>query len=99
MGQKLIIAPNEFLFSYAGLTTEKVAQGTLASNLDWAEQPIKSADDSAFIKKIVSAQAPHTSIVMCQKGDEAAQSIDALLMSPQDFIVTSFANTLPEKRM
>ncbi len=97
MGQKLIIAPNEFLFSYAGLTTEKVAQGTLASNLDWAEQPIKSADDSAFIKKIVSAQAPHTSIVMCQKGDEAAQSIDALLMSPQDFIVTSFANTLPEK--
>ena len=45
----------------------------------------------------MSAEAPHTSIVMRQEGDEAAQHVNALLMSPQDFIVTSFANTLPEK--
>lgn len=97
MGHKLTIAPNEFLFSYAGLTTEKVKQGALALNLDWSEEPTESADYGAFIKKIVSAEAPHTSIVMRQEGDEAAQHVNALLMSPQDFIVTSFANTLPEK--
>lgn len=97
MGHKLTIAPNEFLFSYAGLTTEKVEQGALALNLDWAEEPTEPADYGAFIKKIVSAEAPHTSIVMRQEGDEAAQHVNALLMSPQDFIVTSFANTLPEK--
>jgi len=97
VGQKLTIAPNEFLFSYAGLKTENVKQGALALNLDWAEEPTESADYGAFIKKIVSAEAPHTSIVMRQEGDEAAQHVNALLMSPQDFIVTSFANTLPEK--
>ena len=97
MGHKLTIAPNEFLFSYAGLTAEKVEQGALALNFDWAEEPTEPADYGAFIKKIVSAEAPHTSIVMRQEGDEAAQHVNALLMSPQDFIVTSFANTLPEK--
>ncbi|MFD3435104.1 coiled-coil domain-containing protein [Alteromonas macleodii] len=97
MGQKLTIAPNEFLFSYAGLKTENVKQGALALNLDWAEESTESANYGAVIKKVVSAKAPHTSIVMCQEGDDAAQSVDALLISPQDFIVTSFANTLPAK--
>lgn len=97
MGQKLIIAPNEFLFSYAGLTAEKVEQGALALNLDWAEEPTESSDYGTVIKKVVSAEAPHTSIVMCQEGDEAAQHVNALLMSPQDYIVTFFVNTLPEK--
>lgn len=97
MGQKLTIAPNEFLFSCAGLTAENLEEGALALNLDWAEQPTESADYCAFIKKVVSAEAPHTSIVMCQGSDEAAQSVNALLMSPQDFIVISLANALPEK--
>ena len=97
MGQKLIIAPNEFLFSYAGLITENVEQGTLALNLDWADEPTESANSGALIKKIVSAEAPHTSIVMRQEGDEAAQSVNALLMSPQDYIVTLFESALPEK--
>jgi len=97
VGQKLTIAPNEFLFSYAGLKTENVKQGALALNLDWAEESTESADYGAVIKKVVSATAPHSSIVMCQQGDEAAQSVNALLMSPQDFIVTSFENALPEK--
>lgn len=97
MGQKLTIAPNEFLFSYMGLKTENVKQGALALNLDWAEESTEFTDYGAFIKKIVSAEAPHSSIVTCQEGDEAAQSVNALLMSPQDFIVTSFVNTLPEK--
>ena len=52
MGHKLTIAPNEFLFSYAGLTTEKVEQGALALNLDWAEEPTEPADYGAFIKKL-----------------------------------------------
>ena len=97
MGQKLSIAPNEFLFSYMGLKAENVKQGALALNLDWAEESTESANYGAVINKVVSAEAPHTSIVMCQEGEEAAQSVDALLISPQDFIVTSFANTLPAK--
>ncbi|AMN13161.1 hypothetical protein ACZ81_17185 [Alteromonas macleodii] len=97
MGQKLTIAPNEFLFSYAGLKTENVKQGALALNLDWAEESTESADYGTVMKNVVSAAAPHSSIVMCQQGDEAAQSVNALLMSPQDFIVTSFENALPEK--
>lgn len=97
MGQKLTIAPNEFLFSCAGLTVENLEEGALALNLDWAEEPTESADYGAFIKKVVSAEAPHASIVMCQESDEAAQSVNALLMSPQDFIVISLANALPEK--
>lgn len=97
MGQKLSIAPNEFLFSYVGLKTENVKQGALALNLDWAEESTESTNYGAVINKVVSAEAPHTSIVMCQEGEEAAQSVDALLISPQDFIVTSFANTLPAK--
>jgi len=97
VGQKLTIAPNEFLFSYAGLKTENVKQGALALNLDWAEESTESADYGTVMKNVVSAAAPHSSIVMCQQGDEAAQSVNALLMSPQDFIVTSFENALPEK--
>lgn len=97
MGQKLSIAPNEFLFSCAGLTVENLEEGALALNLDWAEEPTEPADYGAFIKKVVSAEAPHASIVMCQESDEAAQSVNALLMSPQDYIVISLANALPEK--
>ena len=97
MGQKLTIAPNEFLFSYADLKTENVKQGALALNLDWAEEFTESADYGAVIKKVVSAEAPQTSIVMCQENNDGAESVNALLMSPQDFIVASFANTLPEK--
>ncbi|GFD94476.1 hypothetical protein KUL156_46690 [Alteromonas sp. KUL156] len=97
MGQKLIIAPNEFLFSCAGLTAENVEKGTLALNLDWAEELTESADNGAFINNVVKAEAPHVSVVIRQENNEAAQSVDALLISPQDFIVTSFANVLPEK--
>lgn len=97
MGQKLTIAPNEFLFSYAGLTAENVDKGSLALNLNWAEELTDSADKGAFINKLVKAEAPHVSIVMRKENNEATQSVNALLMSPQDFIVASFANTLPEK--
>ena len=97
MGNKLIIAPNEFLLSYADISAEKVMQGGLALTLDWSEELTDSKKSDAFINEIVNAKPPHISVVISQESDKGAQGIMALLMSPQDYIVASFTNTLPEQ--
>jgi len=97
VGQKLIIAPNECLLSYIGLATEKVEKGALALNVDWSEELIDSAINETLINSVVQAEAPHISIAVSQQNDEATHGIKALLMSPQDYIVASFANALPKQ--
>ena len=97
MGQKLIIAPNECLLSYMGLATEKVEKGALALNVDWSEELGDSEINDTLINSVVKVEAPHISIAVSQQGDEAAHGIKALLMSPQDYIVASFANALPKQ--
>lgn len=97
MGQKLIIAPNECLLSLIGLATENAEKGALALNVDWSEELIDSAISDTLINSVVKAEAPHISIAVSQQSDEAAHGIKALLMSPQDYIVASFANALPKQ--
>ena len=97
MGQKLIIAPDECLLSLIGLATEKVEKGALALNVDWSEELGDSEINDTLINSVVQAEAPHISIAVSQQSDEAAHGIKALLMSPQDYIVASFANALPKQ--
>ena len=80
-----------------GLATEKVEKGALALNVDWSEELGDSEINDTLINSVVKVEAPHISIAVSQQGDEAAHGIKALLMSPQDYIVASFANALPKQ--
>ncbi|WP_288389110.1 hypothetical protein [uncultured Alteromonas sp.] len=97
MGQKLIIAPNQCMFEHAGIKgKEKGLQckhGSLALNLDWTEE-LESQDKSDdIINDIVNARAPNLDIAIQTEGEDnsKAQTIIALLMSPEVYLVALFA--------
>jgi len=97
VGQKLIIAPNQCMFEHAGIKgKEKGLQckhGSLALNLDWTEE-LESQDKSDdIINDIVNARAPNLDIAIQTEGEDnsKAQTIIALLMSPEVYLVALFA--------
>ena len=98
MGQTLVIAPNESLFTYAGIQGEEkehqIQQGALALSLDWSEEPGSQSNTAGNIKNIVNAAAPNLTIAIEQAGEDIskAQSITALLVSPEAYVVALFAS-------
>lgn len=98
MGQTLVIAPNESLFTYAGIQGEEKEhqsqQGALALSLDWSEEQESQSNAAGFIKSVVNAAAPNLNIAIKQAGEDIskAQSITALLISPEAYVVALFAS-------
>ena len=98
MGQTLVIAPNESLFTYAGIQGEEKEhqsqQGALALSLDWSEEQGSQSNTAGYIKNIVNAAAPNLNIAIKQAGEDIskAQSITALLISPEAYVVALFAS-------
>ena len=98
MGQTLVIAPNESLFTYAGIQGEEkehqIQQGALALSQDWSEEPGSQSNTAGNIKNIVNAAAPNLNIAIEQAGEDIskAQSITALLISPEAYVVALFAS-------
>lgn len=98
MGQTLVIAPNESLFTYAGIQGEEKEhqsqQGALALSLDWSEEQGSQSNTAGYIKNIVNAAAPNLNIAIKQAGEDIskAQSITALLVSPEAYVVALFAS-------
>ena len=98
MGQTLVIAPNESLFTYAGIQCEEKEhqsqQGALALSLDWSEEQGSQSNTAGYIKNIVNAAAPNLNIAIKQAGEDIskAQSITALLISPEAYVVALFAS-------
>ncbi len=98
MGQTLVIAPNESLFTYAGIQGEEKEhqsqQGALALSLDWSEERESQSNAAGFIKSVVNAAAPNLNIAIKQAGEDIskAQSITALLISPEAYVVALFAS-------
>ena len=92
MGQTLVIAPNESLFTYAGIQGEEkehqIQQGALALSLDWSEEPGSQSNTAGNIKNIVNAAAPNLTIAIEQAGEDIskAQSITAVLVSPEAYV-------------
>ena len=98
MGQTLVIAPNESLFTYAGIQGEEkehqIQQGALALSLNWSEEQESQSNAAGFIKSVVNAAAPNLNIAIKQTGEDIskAQSITALLVSPEAYVVALFAS-------
>lgn len=98
MGQTLVIAPNESLFTYAGIQGEEkehqIQQGALALSLNWSEEQESQSNAAGFIKSVVNAAAPNLNIAIKQAGEDIskAQSITALLVSPEAYVVALFAS-------
>lgn len=98
MGQTLVIAPNESLFTYAGIQGEEKEhqsqQGALALSLNWSEEQGSQSNTAGYIKNIVNAAAPNLNIAIKQAGEDIskAQSITALLVSPEAYVVALFAS-------
>ncbi len=98
MGQTLVIAPNESLFTYAGIQGEEKEhqshQGALALSLNWSEEQESQSNAAGFIKSVVNAAAPNLNIAIKQAGEDIskAQSITALLVSPEAYVVALFAS-------
>lgn len=98
MGQTLVIAPNESLFTYAGIQGEEKDhqshQGALALSLNWSEEQESQSNAAGFIKSVVNAAAPNLNIAIKQAGEDIskAQSITALLVSPEAYVVALFAS-------
>tara|TARA_B100000929_G_scaffold24253_1_gene18170 strand:+ start:33582 stop:36086 length:2505 start_codon:yes stop_codon:yes gene_type:complete len=98
VGQTLVIAPNESLFTYAGIQGEEKEhqsqQGALALSLDWSEEQGSQSNTAGYIKNIVNAAAPNLNIAIKQAGEDIskAQSITALLISPEAYVVALFAS-------
>lgn len=98
MGQTLVIAPNESLFTYAGIQGEEKEhqsqQGALALSLDWSEEQGSQSNTAGYIKNIVNAAAPNLNVAIKQAGEDIskAQSITALLVSPEAYVVALFAS-------
>jgi myosin heavy subunit len=85
------------MFEHAGIKgKEKGLQckhGSLALNLDWTEE-LESQDKSDdIINDIVNARAPNLDIAIQTEGEDnsKAQTIIALLMSPEVYLVALFA--------
>ena len=98
MGQTLVIAPIESLFTYAGIQGEEKEhqshQGALALSLNWSEEQESQSNAAGFIKSVVNAAAPNLNIAIKQVGEDIskAQSITALLVSPEAYVVALFAS-------
>jgi len=98
VGQTLVIAPNESLFTYAGIQGEEkehqIQQGALALSLNWSEEQESQSNAAGFIKSVVNAAAPNLNIAIKQAGEDIskAQSITALLVSPEAYVVALFAS-------
>ncbi len=98
MGQTLVIAPNESLFTYASIQGEEKEhqshQGALALSLNWSEEQESQSNAAGFIKSVVNAAAPNLNIAIKQAGEDIskAQSITALLVSPEAYVVALFAS-------
>tara|TARA_B100000519_G_C14260876_1_gene447874 strand:- start:9075 stop:11579 length:2505 start_codon:yes stop_codon:yes gene_type:complete len=98
VGQTLVIAPNESLFTYAGIQGEEkehqIQQGALALSLNWSEEQESQSNAAGFIKSVVNAAAPNLNIAIKQTGEDIskAQSITALLVSPEAYVVALFAS-------
>jgi myosin heavy subunit len=85
------------MFEHAGIKGEEKGlqckHGSLALNLDWTEE-LESQDKSDdIINDIVNAQAPNLDIAIQTEGEDnsKAQTIIALLMSPEVYLVALFA--------
>lgn len=97
MDQTLVIAPDESLFTYAGIQGEEEKQhkqiGALAESLDWSEELEVHNSNDGFIQNVVSAPAPNLSIAIKYAGEDIAKAkaITALLMSPEAYVVALFA--------
>lgn len=97
MDQTLVIAPDESLFTYAGIQGDEEKQhkqiGALAESLDWSEELEAHNSNDGFIQSVVSAPAPNLSIAIQYAGEDIAEAkaITALLMSPEAYVVALFA--------
>lgn len=97
MGQTLIIAPDQCMFRYTGTegseSTLNVKDGALALNLDWSEElePKNISDD--LVTNIVNAPTPNLYVAIKTEGEtkDRAQSIVALLMSLESYLVAKFS--------
>lgn len=85
------------MFEHAGIKGEKKGlqckRGSLALNLDWTEELESQNKSDDIINDIVNAQAPNLDIAIQTEGEDnsKAQTIIALLMSPEVYLVALFA--------
>lgn len=85
------------MFEHAGIKGEEKGlqckHGSLALNLDWTEELESQNKSDDIINDIVNAQAPNLDIAIQTEGEDnsKAQTIIALLMSPEVYLVALFA--------